>query len=78
MRLLMQKASVETREGRISRVTTEHRAYVIVCTLEHWRSGGRWWRGECPRNYYLLRSREGTLLEVFEEVMAWTLSAIQD
>ncbi|GEM49792.1 hypothetical protein [Deinococcus cellulosilyticus] len=78
MRMLMQAAHVETREGRISRVTTENRAYVIVRTVEHWRAGGRWWRGEYPRNYYLLRTRENTLLEVYEEVLTWTLSAIQD
>ncbi len=74
----MRSAEVRLEGGRIVRVQTDQRTYRVQSTLEHWRAGMRWWRGEWPREYFWLETSEGVVLEVYVEVFAWTLAAIQD
>ena len=48
-------------------------------TLETYEHGGRWWRGELPRSYFILQSNRGVRLEVYVVAMLeWTLSAVED
>lgn len=78
MRLIMQEATVTIQEGLLQQVRTPKHTYQVAEVLRHWMHGGRWWRGEYPRHYYLIRTKEGILMEIFEEVMVWHVSAIQD
>ncbi|GGJ59021.1 hypothetical protein [Deinococcus roseus] len=78
MRLIMQKAEVITQDGQILQVKCQGRTYPVQDTLRHWKFGGQWWLDGLPREYYLVQTPTGTVLEIFEEVLEWTLSAIQD
>ena len=33
--------------------------------IDQWRIGGRWWRGEAPRNYFRIE-QNGKLLDIYE------------
>ena len=46
--------------------------------LDFWRDGGGWWRGEPPRDYYLLEVETGTVLEVYRAGETWVLSRVAD
>jgi hypothetical protein len=61
----------------------------VIRTLDRWRYGGRWWRGEGPRDYFLLELEGGRTVEVFTRPGAplpggaarpggWTLSRTLD
>jgi hypothetical protein len=64
---------------RLAEVRLGARVFPVRQTLEHWRAGRRWWRGEWPHEYYRLETSDGLLLEVFAEgVLSWTLAALQD
>ena len=66
----MRSVEVTLEGSRIVRVSLETRTYPIAATLEHWRSGMRWWRGEVPRDYFLLETRGGRVFEVYAEVFS--------
>ncbi len=74
----MRSVEVTVQDSRIVLVSLSTRTYRIVGTIEHWHAGMRWWRGEWPREYYWLETHEGYVLEVYSEVFAWMLSAVQD
>ncbi len=78
MRVVLEAAEVKVSQGRILWVRSGKRRYVIERTLERFEAGGRWWRGEFPRSYFVLVTKDGVMLEVYLEVLTWTLSAIQD
>ncbi len=46
--------------------------------LDRWRYGGRWWRGEAPRDYWLLELEDGSVKEVYRSEGRWMLSRIVD
>ncbi len=79
MHLCLEAAEVKVNEGRIQLVKVKQRVYVIERTLETYKYGGRWWRGELPRSYFILQSNRGVRLEVYVVAMLeWTLSAVED
>lgn len=50
----------------------------MVRLLDRWRAGGRWWRLEEGRDYFLLEVEGGLVLEVFRQGEAWVLSRVWD
>jgi len=78
VRVVLESAEVKVLGGRIVWVRSGKRRYAIDRTLERFEAGGRWWRGEFPRSYFVLVAQNGVMLEVYLEVLEWTLSAIQD
>ena len=76
--MVLEAAEVKVLGGRIVWVRSGKRRYAIDRTLERFEAGGRWWRGEFPRSYFVLVAQNGVMLEVYLEVLEWTLSAIQD
>lgn len=50
----------------------------VTQILDFWRSGGKWWLNETPRDYYLVELETGDVWEVFRAADAWTLSRIAD
>ena len=78
MRVVLEAAEVKVQDGRILWVRSGQRRYAITHTLERFECGGRWWRGEFPRSYFVLMAQNGVMLEVYLEVLEWTLSAVQD
>jgi len=78
VRVVLEAAEVKVLGGRIVWVRSGKRRYAIDRTLERFEAGGRWWRGEFPRSYFVLVAQNGVMLEVYLEVLEWTLSAIQD
>lgn|GEM_PF-1941508 len=79
MHLRLEAAEVKVLEGRIQRVKAGPRVFVIERTLVRFEHGGRWWRGELPRSYFILQSNQGVRLEVYVVAMLeWTLSAVED
>lgn len=61
----------------------------MVRVIDRWRYGGRWWRREGPRDYYLLELSDRRVVEVFVRPggrvpgaelrpRGWTLSRILD
>lgn len=76
--MVLEAAEVRVQEGRILWVRSGKRRYTIEKVLERFECGGRWWRGEFPRSYFVVATQEGVMLELYLEVLEWTLSAIQD
>ncbi|WP_279231699.1 hypothetical protein [Thermus thalpophilus] len=50
----------------------------MVRLLDRWRAGGRWWRLEPGRDYFLVEVEGGLVLEVYREGEAWVLSRVLD
>lgn len=69
MRLILDP--VEFEPGAVRVRGQRHR---VVRVLDRWRYGGRWWRGEPPRDYLLLEVEGGGVLEVFREGNRWFAS----
>ena len=61
-----QTIQYQQRERRVARV------------LDRWRYGGRWWRLEGKRDYYLLELEGGAVAEVYREGERWVLSRSAD
>jgi len=78
VRVVLESAEVKVLGGRIVWVRSGQRRYAIDRVIERFECGGRWWRGEFPRSYFVLVAQNGVMLEVYLEVLEWTLSAIQD
>jgi len=63
----------------------------VARVLDRWRTGGRWWQGEAPRDYFLLELTGGMVVEVYredkdeedkeqeeDEEAVWVLSRVAD
>lgn len=61
MRANLDEIDVDLRSGSPSRVGERR----VLRVLDRWRYGGRWWRREGPRDYYLLELEGGGVVEVF-------------
>jgi len=72
MRLLLTPLAVEG--PGIRSVTLKGRRHRVERIVDAWRYGGRWWRGERPRDYFLLELEGGLLLEVYREGETWVAS----
>ncbi len=72
MRLVL--VPVEIAGPGIRSVALKRRRYRVRRILDRWRYGGRWWRGEPPRDYFLLELEGGRLLEVYQEAGRWVAS----
>jgi len=77
MRLYLVPVQVFCEEGRPRWVAYRGRRKVVRL-LDRWRAGGRWWRLEAGRDYFLLEVEGGLLLEVYREGEAWILSRVLD
>lgn len=50
----------------------------VVRVLDRYQYGGRWWRGEGERHYYLVELEEGLVAELYRTGDAWVLSRTAD
>lgn len=77
MRLYLLPLEVGCEKGRPRWVAYRGRRRVVRL-LDRWRAGGRWWRLEEGRDYFLLEVEGGLVLEVFRQGEAWVLSRVWD
>ncbi|GGO38947.1 DUF6504 family protein [Deinococcus humi] len=79
MKAVQQAVEVSlTPAGGLERLIWQGRAYAIQGVLDQWRYGGRWWRGEAPRDCFLVQAG-GLLAELHhEDGGVWWLARIQD
>jgi hypothetical protein len=54
------------------------RSQAVVRVLDRYLYGGRWWRGEGERRYYLVELEEGLFAEVYRTGDTWVLSRTAD
>lgn len=59
-------------------MTLKRRSRSVVRVLDRYRYGGRWWRGEGERSYYLVELEEGLVAEVYRTGDTWVLSRTAD
>ena len=65
-------------KGSPSKLEGPQKPVNVRRVIDSWRYGGRWWRDEAPRDYYLLELETGHIFEVFRSEGRWTLSRISD
>lgn len=79
MRAVQQEVTVVQQHGGQPRqVYWQGRAHHIQSILDQWRSGGRWWLGEAPRDCYLVQAGPLTAELHHEEGGRWWLARVQD
>ena len=79
MRNVQQPLNVTTdAKGSPSRLEGPQKPVNVRRVIDSWRYGGRWWVGEPPRDYYLLKLETGHVFEVYRAGEVWTLSRISD
>jgi len=64
--------------GQPSKLEGPRKPVKVRYILDAWRYGGRWWRDEAPRDYYLLELETGHIVEIYQSVESWVLSRISD
>ncbi|BDP43323.1 hypothetical protein DAETH_32920 (plasmid) [Deinococcus aetherius] len=81
MKAVQQEVRVIVREGGHPRqVIWQGRTLTVLTILDEWRTGGRWWLDEPPRDCYLVQAGDLTA-EVHHEdgpEGRWWLARIQD
>ncbi len=65
-------------KGSPSKLEGPRKPVKVRYILDAWRYGGRWWRGEAARDYYLLELESGHVVEVYRSLESWVLSRISD
>lgn len=54
------------------------RSRSVVRVLDRYLYGGRWWRGEGERSYYLVELEGGLVAELYRTGETWGLSRTAD
>ena len=78
MRRRMLPLQVSLKENSPQSLRFRQRERKVVRVLDSWRYGGRWWRLEGRRDYYLLELEGGAVVEVFCCGDRWVLSRTAD
>ncbi|GGK33337.1 hypothetical protein GCM10008955_29200 [Deinococcus malanensis] len=80
MRAVQQQVDVEVRGGHPTGLSWNGQAYPVQAVLDWWRSGGRWWLGEAPRDCYLVQAGNLTAELHREDTQEgrWWLARVQD
>ncbi|GAA5533971.1 hypothetical protein Dalu01_02379 [Deinococcus aluminii] len=64
--------------GHPRHLSWQGRTWAVQAILDQWRSGGRWWLGEVPRDCYLVQAGPLTAELHREEGGRWWLARVQD
>ena len=78
MRRQMLPLQVQVEQNSPQKLHYQQREQRVVRILDTWRYGGRWWRFEGRRDYYLLELEGGVVAEVFRDGERWILSRTAD
>lgn len=80
MRRLLLEIEVDCEGGAPRELRYRHRRRRVARALDAWRYGGRWWRFEPARSYWLLELEGDLEAEVFREDLTerWVLSRVTD
>jgi hypothetical protein len=81
MRAVQQEVTVAVQHGGQPRqLDWQGRGHTVELVLDQWRSGGRWWLDEAPRDCYLVQAGPLTAELQHEDVPGgrWWLARVQD